>query len=338
MRAFFKSYPLYVHLGPADVYHITAQTMATLLWAQRFPAPVLVTVLDIIPYLVRHNRDLNPFCHIVDRWFYRLALAGLHRAGALIAISAWTRQTLRTALNIPSERIYVVYPALDHKKFRPVAVPDQFRARFGLDGETRYVLYVGSDDPRKNLPTLLKAFARLKRRVSHVKLLKVGAPYFVGAREYLLRLVETLDIKKEVLFFDHVPDDVLPLFYNVADVFVSPSLYEGFGLPLVEAMACGIPVICSDIEVFREVAGNAALFVNAQDVEMWADVLTDCLRASYGWRREHVFDVSQDPGSSGDLGSLIIRGRRRVQALSHEAEARTMLSIYQRYARVWRGE
>jgi glycosyltransferase involved in cell wall biosynthesis len=135
-----------------------------------------------------------------------------------------------------------------------------------------------------------------------------------------------------------VPDDVLPLFYNVADVFVSPSLYEGFGLPLVEAMACGIPVICSDIEVFREVAGNAALFVNAQDVEMWADVLTDCLRASYGWRREHVFDVSQDPGSSGDLGSLIIRGRRRVQALSHEAEARTMLSIYQRYARVWRGE
>jgi glycosyltransferase involved in cell wall biosynthesis len=320
VRAFFASYPLHAHLEPADVYHITAQTMATLLWMQSFPAPVVVTVLDIIPYLVRHSRDLNPFRHIVDRWFYRLALAGLHRAHALVAISAWTRQTLGDALGIPLERVYVVYPALDHDKFRPMAVPDKFRLRYGLNAETQYILYVGSDDPRKNLSTLLKAFALLKRQVSDVKLLKVGEPHFVEARKRLSMLIETLGIQNDVVFFDYVADDVLPLFYNVADVLAFPSLYEGFGLPLVEAMACGTPVICSDTEVFREVAGNAALFIDARDVEMWAAVLADFLEG------KRALDVLQESGSLSD------RGRQRVQVLTQEAEAQTMLAVYQRYA------
>jgi glycosyltransferase involved in cell wall biosynthesis len=338
MQAFFASYPLRAHLEPADVYHLTTQTMATLLWTQAFHAPVVVTVLDIIPYLVRHNRDLQisrsaGISAIFDWWFYRLALAGLRRAQALIAISAWTRRTLQVALGIPLERIYVVYPALDHNKFRPMPVPEQFRAHYGLDAEAQYILYVGSDDPRKNLSTLLKAFALLKQRISNVKFLKVGMPYFVEARKRLLMLIETLGLRGDVLFFDDVADDVLPLFYNVADVLAFPSLYEGFGLPLAEAMACGTPVICSDTAVFREVAGDAALFVDAQDVEMWADVLADFLEG------KRVFEASQAGRSPGGLGSashswrggFCDRGRQRVQALTQEAAARTMLKIYQQY-------
>jgi len=276
LRTFFASYPLRVRLDQADVYHITSQTMAALLCFQRFPAPVVVTVLDIIPHLVRGDRELNTSRHVLDRFFYRLALAGLRRADALIAISQYTKRTLVEVLNLPADRVHVVYPAVDHNKFCPLEVPDAFRAKYGLSADWRYILYVGSDDPRKNLPTLLHALAAARQQFSGVKLLLVGSSQFPQERQHLTDLVETLGLQGQVLFLERVADEDLPLLYNLAGALAMPSVYEGFGLPVAEAMACGTPVVCSNATSLPEVAGSAALLVSAHDA---GEMATALLRA-----------------------------------------------------------
>lgn len=277
LRAFLASYPLRACLDPADLYHITTQTMATLLWTQRFPAPMVVTVLDIIPHLVRGDPELVTSRHIVERLFYRLALSGLRRADALIAISEYTKRTLVEALGLQEERIHVVYPAVDHARFRPLDVPAQFRARYGLHEGWRYVLYVGSDDPRKNLSALVQAFALLIQQVDGVRLLLVGQPQFPHHRKRLLELAAELGIEDAVQFLDVVPDDDLPLFYNVADLFAMPSLYEGFGLSVAEAMACGLPIVCSNRCSLPEAAGDAALLFDPASTDGLGRVLAQVL-------------------------------------------------------------
>jgi glycosyltransferase involved in cell wall biosynthesis len=277
VETFFSTYPLRANLNGADVYHLTSQMLATLLLFQHFPRPVVVTVLDIIPYLVRQDPKLNTFRHPVDHLFYRLALAGLRRADALIAISEYTKRTLVESLGLSAARIRVVYPSVDRQRFHPMVVPEAFRTKYGLENEYRYILFVGSEDPRKNLSTAMRAFAQVKRQVPHVKLLKVGASQFVKERQRLLDLIAELGFQRDVLFFNYVPDEDLPLFYNVADVCVMPSLYEGFGLPVAEAMSCGTPVVCACVGPLPEVVGDGALQVYPNDANAFADALFNVL-------------------------------------------------------------
>lgn len=280
LAAFLESYPLHVKLNHADVFHITSQTMATLLLLRRFPGPVVVTVLDIIPYLLRDDSQLNTFRHSIDAGFYRLALLGLRRADAIIAISEYTKQTLISALGIQAERIYVTYLTVDHQKFKPLTVPVEFRQRYGLSDKDRYILYVGSEDPRKNLITLVDAFATLRAHVSGVKLLKVGRPHFEAERNRLREHIAGLGLEGAILFLDDVPDDDLPLFYNMADIFVMASLYEGFGLPVLEAMACGLPVIVAASSSLVEVTGNAGVLISPTDAEAYARAMIHLLSDS----------------------------------------------------------
>jgi len=310
LTTFLAGCPLRAHLDSADIYHIPTQTMATLLCFQRFPRPVVVTVLDIIPHLVRGDRGLDTSRHGIERLFYRLALAGLKRADALIAISEYTKRTLVENLGLPSERIHVVYPAVDPQKFRPLQVPDEFLARHGLGRDRRYVLYVGSDDPRKNLGTLAQSFALLKQKLPQVKLLKVGAPHFYHERQRLLALVADLGIQEDVLFIEQVSDNELPLFYNVADVLAMPSLYEGFCLPVAEAMACGTPVVCSNATSLPEAAGGAALLVDPTR----AEEITLALQT-----------VLDDSMLAADLRR---QGLDRAAALTHGAAVDGLLDAY----------
>jgi glycosyltransferase involved in cell wall biosynthesis len=269
-------------LNGADVYHLASQNLATLLFFQRIE-PVVVTVHDIITYLVRHDRELSTYRHIFDRWFDRLALLALRRADAIIAISEYTKRTLVEHLGYPADRIHVVYRAVDTEVFRPREVPAAFRQRYGLSEDWRYVLYVGSDDPRKNLPTLIRAFALVKRQIEKVKLLKVGAPDFQDEREKLKGLIAELGLEEDVLFFDHVPDDDFPLFYNTAQVLVLLSLYEGFGLPTLEAMSCGIPVIAARSGPLPEVVDGAGILIDPTDVEGVAEQLCRVLMDRDYW-------------------------------------------------------
>lgn len=312
VMTFFATYPLAAHLERGVLTHLTAQQMATLLLFRRSLHPVVVTVHDIVPYLTRHRREQRAYRHPLEDMFDRLAMRSLKRADALIADSAFTRDTVVRTLRYPEERVAVVPLGVDPETFRPQAVPANFDRRYGLDSRYRYVLYVGSENPRKNLPTLLRAFARLRRLLPDVRLIRVGATQYPTQARALQAEVEQLGLSDAVLHFPAVPDEDLVLFYCRADLFVFPSLYEGFGLPVLEAMACGTPVVCSRTASLPEVAGNAALLVDPLSEEDLAEAMHRALT---------------DAGLRGELRT---RGLERSRQFTWQRTAEETMRLYER--------
>jgi glycosyltransferase involved in cell wall biosynthesis len=278
LRSFFLNYPLAAKYPTADVYHLTSQNLASLVLFRRPPGRLIVTVHDIIPFMVRHNPQLSSYRSAADRLFDRLAMAGLKRADGLIADSEATRRSLIELLGIAPEKIAVVHLGIDHSRFRPLAVPDSLLKRYELPPDRRYLIYVGSEDPRKNLPTLLTALATIRREAPDVALIKVGRAHFEHERRRLLDLAAELKIHTALHFLDDVQEDDLPLLYNLAAVCVMPSRYEGFGFPVLEAMACGTPVVCARASSLPEIAGNAAILFDPNDPNALAQAVIELLR------------------------------------------------------------
>ena len=163
VRTFFSTYPL--SAAPLDsdaLTHLTAQQMAMLLWTKPHMHPAIVTVCDIVPFLVRDDHTQSTFRHPLDRWFDAMAMWGLKRADALISISHFTKETIVETLACSPEKISVVPLGVAHDVFRPLSVPEAFYQRHRLDPSLQHVLYVGSENPRKNLPRLIRAFARVR--------------------------------------------------------------------------------------------------------------------------------------------------------------------------------
>jgi glycosyltransferase involved in cell wall biosynthesis len=274
LEAFGRSYPLRADLARGNVTHLTSQTLATLLLSRRLPRPVVVTVHDILPYLLRDDPELSVYRHRVDSLMDSLAMRGLRRADRLIADSHYTKLTVVETLGVPPERIDVVHLGVDTERFRPQPVPGTFRRLYNLPEGEAYVLAVGSEDPRKDLPTLLRAMALLRRDGVDATLLKVGKPAFAEQRERNLRLCDELGIAKAVRWFDGVPEEDLPLFYNAAYVLAFPSRFEGFGFPVLEALACGTPVVATRASSIPELVGGMASLVDP--------MLPDLLAAALG--------------------------------------------------------
>mgnify|MGYP005839036587 CR=1 FL=1 len=248
-----------------SVKHLCSHIQAQLLNYLRLE-PSVVTCYDIYPYLEREYPA-------TDRAMVRLGLRGMMKADRVIAISRFTREEIAVHLGFPRERIHVTHLGVDHARYRPLPCRAGEMERYGVPAGKRVLLYVGSEQPRKNLPTLFRAFAAAREEREDVVLLKGGRPQWKGAREKLLRLAERLGIRDDVFFADFVPEEDLPSLYASANLFVFPSLYEGFGLPPLEAMACGCPVVCSNVTSLPEVVGKAALTVDPLDVEGLAEAI-----------------------------------------------------------------
>lgn len=260
LRAFLRTYPVWARYPPADVYHLTSQNLAALLILRRPPGRVVVTVHDILPHLLRRDPALSPLRRPADQLFDRMAMAGLRRADRLVADSDYTRRCVVEHLGIPASRVAVSHLGIDHSHFRPGAGdPAALRERYALDAGRRYLIYVGSEDPRKNLAALLRALAAARATLPDLCLLKVGRAHFVEERRRLVALADELGLRGAVTFLDDVPEADLPDLYGLAAACVQPSLYEGFGFPLLEAMACGVPSIYARASSLPELAGDAAL-------------------------------------------------------------------------------
>ncbi len=307
--AFFASYPVSVQLDGASLCHLTSQTLATLLVFQRLPRTV-VTVHDIIPYLMRRDLALRTYRSGFERFFDWVATRALLRADALIAISQFTKRCVVDALRVPAKRVHVIHRAVDRQAFRPLQVPDGFRQAYGLVEGERYVLHVGSEDPRKNVAKLLEAFAIAHARMPSARLVKVGAPHFQGERQKLLRMVADMGLQDKVHFLNHVPEHDLPLMYNAADVLVLPSLYEGFGLPALEAMSCGTPVIASNRSSLPEVVGDGGMLVDPLDERVLA---------------QRIVEIVAGPDRRDRASRAALQ---RAEAFSLEQQASETLRVY----------
>lgn len=231
------------------------------------PCRGVITVMDLT--FVVYPESFKPLPRVYQKVFTRLSA---RRAARLIAISGSTARDLSRFFAVPEAKTTVIFPGVDaaYRPIRDESMLASFRLRHSLP--ERFILFVGTLEPRKNLVTLLHAYAQFKRQANtnHKLVLAGGKGWFY---QPIFAAVEELGLQADVLFPGFVAEDELPLWYNTADVFVYPSLYEGFGLPPLEAMACGKPVAVADASSLPEVVGDAALCISPHQPEEWAAAL-----------------------------------------------------------------
>jgi glycosyltransferase involved in cell wall biosynthesis len=224
--------------------------------------PQVLTVHDLIPLVFPDH-----FPKTARAWKYLYAPA-IRRARAIIAVSEHTKRDLARLLGVPAERVFVAPNA-----YHPVGASPGDGAASGLG---RYLLYVSSSHyPYKNVIGLLRAFRLLRDRLPH-KLVVVGQPVPRFSWQ-ITRAAEELELGDSLRLCSNVPDAELSALYQGADVFVYPSLYEGFGMPPLEAMSCGVPVVASNRTAIPEVCGDAAYYVDAAQPAALAAAITEVL-------------------------------------------------------------
>ena len=293
--------PIDVLAGAADVFHFPDFALPPV----RRGASV-VTIHDLSFLLVPECADQRLRAHLE-----RVVPISVREADFVCTDSENTRNELTTLLDVEPERAEVVYGGVDCR-FRPVtdqAVLEAARLKYGL--LFPFIFFMGTIEPRKNLGRLLQAFTQLRQRhrVRHRLVIAGGLGWLY---QDVLRDIDQLAAEQEVVFLGRVPDDDLPMLYSLCDLFVYPSLYEGFGLPPLEAMACGKTVVCSNTSSFPEVVGDAGVLVSPYDVDGLADVIAELLN---------------DPERRVSLGKKAVE---RAQAFTWEESARRTLAIYQR--------
>lgn len=233
------------------------------------PYPTVVTIYDLSFLLF--PKSLRGLKRFYLSLFTRISA---RRARRVIAISKSTKKDIVRLFEIPSEKVDVIYCGVD-EAFQSLS-EDQvadFRRKRGLP--ERFIFFVGTLEPRKNVTTLIEAYSSLVTRYPSLKLVIGGAKGWFY--EDIFAKVERLGLQGEVLFPGHIPRTELPLWYNVAELFVYPSLYEGFGLSPLEAMACGTPAIASNTSSLPEVMGEAGILVDPLDVEALAGAMSRVL-------------------------------------------------------------
>jgi glycosyltransferase involved in cell wall biosynthesis len=288
-------------LGPVDVVHSTTFCVPEF---RLRPKALVVTIYDL-------SFITHPELHLPANVAHCLAGTRLavERADAIIAISEHTRRDLVERLGAAPERI-VVTPLAPDPDLAPVTDGARLAAvrhRYRLP--ERFVLFLGALEPRKNLPRLLEAYAALPGALRRdVNLVVAGMRGWLN--DSIRARVAALGLAGTVHFAGYIDGRDLAAVYSLATVFAYPSLYEGFGLPVLEAMACGTPVLTSDASSLPEVAGDAALLVSPTDVEAIAGALRRLLEAPA--LRE----------------ALAARGLRRAAAFSWDRCARQTLGVY----------
>ena len=219
--------------------------------------PTVLTIHDLIPQLLpEHHKPLN-------RWYLNWTMPlYCRRADHIIAVSEATRRDLLATYHLPPEKVTVIHEAAS-PRFRPQteSAHERVRGMYGLPEE--YLLYVGTIEPRKNLERLLAAWTPLRRSGECPPLVIVGKRGWLSGSFYAA--LEASPVREDIILTGYVLDADLPAIYSAATAFVWPSLYEGFGLPPLEAMACGTPVVCADASSMPEVVGDAALLFDPLD-------------------------------------------------------------------------
>ncbi|MCG2686139.1 glycosyltransferase family 4 protein, partial [Candidatus Parcubacteria bacterium] len=284
-----------------DMCHISNHMLGRL---ARFVKPVVVTAHDVLQFKYREDMG-NPVISKIYNYLMEQSIKSLRRADRIICVSDHSRSQVIKQLEVPGEKVVTVHNGLDHQLFKPL---DQRAARqkLSLPPRAKVLLHVGSELRRKNVPGLLKAFVKVKERLGDVVLARVGEK-----TEGISKLTTEYKVTSDVVYFQNVSEAELPMIYTAADVLVMPSFDEGFGFPIIEAQACGTPVITSNCSSMPEVAGGAAILANPENPEDIADSILKVVGLSSA-RREN----------------LVAAGIENARRFSWEKCARETLGVY----------
>lgn len=269
-------------------------------------APTVVTVHDLA--FLKYPDQLPASRR---SWLIAATRLSARRASKIITVSQATARDLQEWLDIPDDRIQAIPLATSGKVERVEGKSlDVFRMKWNIDRP--YVLAVGTLEPRKNLPTLLRAFAKIKDDIDH-QLVLVGPEGWLTGE--LKSTLEELNLGDRVRLTGFVSDEELGGWYSGADLFAFPSYYEGFGLPSIEAMRCGAPVLAADNSAFPEVIGQAGVMIPAVDVKAWSDSMLDLLT------------------DEGKRETLRQRGFTRANLFSWDRTAQSTYDVYKEVSR-----
>lgn len=291
------SLPMRAYRDRLDLFHSPHYTLPLLI-----RTPSVVTVHDLIHLLHPPKKPFNWAYHYAK---YMIKVA-VERARAVITVSENTKNDLIERIGARPEKISVIHSGVE-KIFKPVLREECLGFLQGEGLPQEYILHVGNHKPHKNILTLIKAFGGIKGRTSCHLLLCGSEEAHTRA---IRRTVREEGLEERVRFLGHRDDDQLVKLYSAATALVFPSLYEGFGFPILEAMACGTPVITSDVSSMKEVAGGAALLINPHDLEGLASAISK---------------LTADPSLRKGLTE---RGFEQVKRFQWEKTAEKTLKIY----------
>lgn len=299
----FWTLPHYLREHPVDVYHT------------QYILPFFVSKRT---KLITHIHDISfnfypQFIKWTDLFFLKILISwSIRKADKIIAISEFTKNEIVKYYQTPGEKVEVVYNAVEDNFAKNYASDDLNRVKEKYNLPEKYLLYVGTLQPRKNIPFLIKGFAALKEKMPEHKLVLVGQKNAHNYDQKIDKAIDGLKLHGDVIFPGYIEEEDKAAVYKMADIFVFPSLYEGFGIPLLEAMSAGVPLAVSDVPVFREVAGDAAGYFSPETLDEFQKV---------------VYNISINPELRE---KLINSGKTRIQLFSWAKSAQAILEIYQK--------
>lgn len=297
--------PIELFTGRLDLLHVFSGSVTT-----PCRCPLLVTVHDLASERRPHDYPWR------RRWFKHRMLTTLKQQRAhVLAISEFTAADVVELAYAPPERVHVTYNGLDRSLFARADADEQTRARRRYKLPDRFLLFVGAISPRKNIGVLLRAFDELVRTGTDIDLVLAGPLDDGWGADDVEGCGLSASTRSRLHRTGYIEEHDLPAVYSAAEIFVYPSKYEGFGMPMLEAMACGTPVIAARATCLPEVAGEAALYFEPDSPADLAHQISRLLASSQA--REHA----------------VAKGYRQVQRYDWERIGRQVVSIHERVVR-----
>jgi glycosyltransferase involved in cell wall biosynthesis len=309
IQTVFTNYPLITSTNKEDLVHLTNHTLSTLYILNHFEKSI-VTVHDIDSEWEHFSSRYSGTRYAIYRILHRLCLIELKKSDFIITDTDHVRKHIQLTLTISGKKIFVIPLGIDHDVFNTSSGRYPGITEFSSQGPI--ILHVGTFAPRKNFENLVKAFAELVKVIPSAILVKVGRQNWPLEFERITKLIHKFDLTNRVIFLQDLTDIDLARLYRTVDLLVYPSFYEGFGLPVLEAMACGTPVITSNTSSLPEIAENAALLVDPNDVE------------------EIGFAMRQVLSDSELAQELRERGLARTAEFTWEKTARQTIALYEK--------
>lgn len=287
-----------------DLIHATNQTLS---WLTTNLRPMIVTVHDLIELTDPQDKK--------SAFLNKQLINGVPKADHIIAVSDYTADQIKKVFNIPAEKITVIHNGVGSEFYEINQYSDSVanltnRRELKIAKEVKIVLFVGSDHPRKNVLGALNIFKIIKEKIPDAILLKVGEPGILKERETLLKQIDSMHLRESVRFAGSVSDAKLNEIYNMSDVLLYPSKNEGFGLPLIQAMKCGLPIVSSNATAIPEVVGDSGIVLDVNDTKGMAD---NCLDIFHNETKRQ---------------SLKIKGLARAKLFTWEKAATQVISVY----------